>query len=768
MSLSLIRFPLRSCLSVAACFLLNQPDLLSATTESAPSQWEPVGLSGGGAMFTPAISPVEPNLMLLNCDMGGAYLSEDGGHNWRMFNQAQLRGDTRCRPAFHPTNVDIIYAASAGRLCVSRDRGKTFSRIGNLNEALGCEIAISSKNPDWMLAGTWNGQTLFSLDAGVTWKRCAIPEAKLLGFHFDTQGMFVGTAKGIWRSDDGGETWTEKTSGLAWKELQGFAGGTSKTNEVLYCTVRSKEMNGAFAGGVYRSLDRGETWQSAMGQGLNTETRKADEWAYGPISQYEEILTTDTKPLTVYVCNTSTGFHPPHSDTVYRSDDGGRTWRATYFMDPRFKDYNVGPDYVIASTGRSFKGGEPPFGIAICNSDPERLLMVRNECHLTQDGGKSWFCGSVTPAPSQKPGPGSAWLCNGLVVTTSWHYYVDPFESNRHYICYTDIGWARSLDAGRSWIWWDEKSWAPWRNTCYEIAFDPQSPGKMWGAFSDVHDIPNDNIIGEHHGHNHPGGVCLSLDYGASWKPLSGRAGEAGSSLPLKAVTSVVVDPRSPKEQRTLYAGVFEAGVYKSMDGGKSWQQKNQGLGAAENMRVSRVFLHQDQTLFAMVCAKRSGSGKPLMKQGVGLYRSIDGAESWQKVNSSKLLLYTKDFSVHPRDSRRILIGACDAGGGDESGGLYRTEDGGATWQRIGREGAQTFGGYFHPQHENWIYMSLTEGAPGAGLWFSPDNGQAWKPFLELPFSNIQRVEFIPAEPEQIYVTTFGGSVWRGPVQPGR
>ena len=115
--------------------------------------------------------------MLLNCDMGGAYLSEDGGHNWRMFNQAQLRGDTRCRPAFHPTNVDIIYAASAGRLCVSRDRGKTFSRIGNLNEALGCEIAISSKNPDWMLAGTWNGQTLFSLDAGVTWKRCAIPEA---------------------------------------------------------------------------------------------------------------------------------------------------------------------------------------------------------------------------------------------------------------------------------------------------------------------------------------------------------------------------------------------------------------------------------------------------------------------------------------------------------------------------------------------------------------------------------------------------------------
>jgi hypothetical protein len=55
----------------------------------------------------------------------------------------------------------------------------------------------------------------------------------------------------------------------------------------------------------------------------------------------------------------------------------------------------------------------------------------------------------------------------------------------------------------------------------------------------------------------------------------------------------------------------------------------------------------------------------------------------------------------------------------DKSGGLYLTEDGGQTWRRIGREGPQTFGGYFHPKREGWIYMTLTEGAPGAGLWLS-------------------------------------------------
>ena len=60
--------------------------------------------------------------------------------------------------------------------------------------------------------------------------------------------------------------------------------------------------------------------------------------------------------------------------------------------------------------------------------------------------------------------------------------------------------------------------------------------------------------------------------------------------------------------------------------------------------------------------------------------------------------------------------------------------------------------------------MTLTEDAPGAGLWLSKDNGQTWKA-MGLPFSNAQRVHFDPANDKIIYVTTFGGSVWRGPAE---
>ncbi len=727
--------------------------------------WEPVGLSGGGGMFSPAISPANHNLMMLNCDMSAAYISEDGGRNWRMINHAQLRTDTRCRPGFHPSNQDIIYASSRGRLRISRDRGRTFTPVGNLRESLYGEIAINPPDPNIMLVGTRNSKCWLSRNAGSTWTACNGPNGQVIGFHFDRTNkgrvMFAATNKGIWRSDDGGKKWEEKTDGLPWKEIQGFAGGSdSKENFiVLYCTITSKDENGTFKGGIYSSRDRGRSWQQAMGPGINTDTKKADQWAYGSIAQYNQLLTTNTKPLTVYAMNTSTGFHPPHHDTVYRSDDAGLTWRDTYFMDPRFERYNVAPNYVTASTGQSYKGGDAPFGAAICNTDPNRVILVRSQCYITHNGGETWFNGHTYPAADQEPKPGCEWVCNGLVVTTTWHYYIDPFESNRHYIAYTDIGLARSINSGKTWVWWDKNSWAPWRNTCYEITFDPDIPGKMWGAFSNVHDIPNDNIISERHGHNRPGGVCISRDFGASWK-------HEAQGIPLKPVTSIVLDTMSPKILRTLYAGVFMEGVYKSIDDGKTWTLKKKGLGHTQNMRVSRVILHRDGTLFAMVCAKRPAYGKPLMSEGVGLYRSRDGAETWEKVNTSQLFLYPKDFSVHPGDSNIILIGTCDSNRQDMSGGLYCSEDGGKTWRRIGRKARQTFGGYFHPEFKGWIYMTFTEGAPSAGLWLTRDNGRTWEAFDDLPFSNIQRVVFDPADDSLMYITTFGGSVWRGPILP--
>src|SRR5215471_10782567 len=72
--------------------------------------WRVLGPGGGGAQFNPTVSPVDPNLVLVNCDMTGTYISMDGGNTWRMFN---LRGVARFIVP-DPVDSNIIYVATGG------------------------------------------------------------------------------------------------------------------------------------------------------------------------------------------------------------------------------------------------------------------------------------------------------------------------------------------------------------------------------------------------------------------------------------------------------------------------------------------------------------------------------------------------------------------------------------------------------------------------------------------------------------------------------
>src|ERR1700733_3757335 len=81
---------------------------LSAREESLT--WHVIGPGGGGALFLPTISTVDPKHILVACDMTGAYISDDAGQAWRMFN---LRGRVRFF-VFDPHDANVIYAQSIG------------------------------------------------------------------------------------------------------------------------------------------------------------------------------------------------------------------------------------------------------------------------------------------------------------------------------------------------------------------------------------------------------------------------------------------------------------------------------------------------------------------------------------------------------------------------------------------------------------------------------------------------------------------------------
>ena len=82
-------------------------------------------------MYTPAISPADPKLILLSCDMSGAYRSTDGGKNWELIHYRQLTSSTSVRPVWHPTDPDVAFAGGGrrGPLKMTRDNGQTWSDV---------------------------------------------------------------------------------------------------------------------------------------------------------------------------------------------------------------------------------------------------------------------------------------------------------------------------------------------------------------------------------------------------------------------------------------------------------------------------------------------------------------------------------------------------------------------------------------------------------------------------------------------------------------
>src|SRR5437667_3136277 len=103
--------------AVAALLMTNAGD-------SRPGDFKIIGPGGGGAMFHPTISPHDPNIVLVSCDMTGSYITHDAGKSWRMFN---LRGVVQFF-VFDPLDRKVIYAQSNG-LWRSQDESQSWSLI---------------------------------------------------------------------------------------------------------------------------------------------------------------------------------------------------------------------------------------------------------------------------------------------------------------------------------------------------------------------------------------------------------------------------------------------------------------------------------------------------------------------------------------------------------------------------------------------------------------------------------------------------------------
>ena len=227
------------------------------------------------------------------------------------------------------------------------------------------------------------------------------------------------------------------------------------------------------------------------------------------------------------------------------------------------------------------------------------------------------------------------------------------------------------------------------------------------------------------------GGVWKTENSGTTWKPIFDKE----SSYSIGCIT---IDPSN---HSTLWVGTGENvggrhvgygdGIYKSTDGGKSW--KNVGLKSSEH--ISKVIVHPNNSDIVWVAAQG-----PLWSKGGerGLYKTIDGGKSWKKVLGGNEWTGVTELVIDPRNPdvlyaatwQRHRTVAALMGGGPDSG-LHKSTDGGETWRELTtglpRSNMAKIGLAISPQKPDVLYAAIELDRTKGAVYRSENRGASWK-----------------------------------------
>lgn len=721
---------------------------IAAENAAAPrlDAWRVVGPGGGGAMFYPAISPHDPKIALVRCDMTGSYVTLDGGTTWRMFN---LRTPVNFF-AYDPADARTFYAGNIG-LWRSTDQAVTWKLVWPLPE----EVAAIHRVGD-------HGDDEFALRDGTH------PEVLAMAVDpSDPKHLYLSM-----RSESGSALIESTDGGARWSKLRDLESparhlwidpSSPKTDRTLYVSAKSGmlvRVRGAWnAQNVAKNVllsdfSAGFSAKNAQSRiyaisedSIHVSVDSGAHWTASHLSHpahFMAVATSLNHPEVAYVSFTHLQDGPKPSFGVAKTVDGGNTWEFVWKETVDHADARIHDAWITPRFGPEW--GENPLSLTVDPNNPDHCYATDlGRTLITRDGGQSWHA-----AYSKKMG--DAYTSTGLDVTTTYGVHFDPFNAKRMFITYTDIGVFRSEDGGATWVSSSQGIPDRWVNTTYWMAFDPEVQGRVWAVASGTHDLPRPKMWRRTGVARYQGGVVQSEDGGKTWSVRS-------TNLPQGAPTHIVVDPRSSREHRTLYVTMFGRGVYKSTDGGTTWTLKNNGLEGTEPF-AWRLTRDAEGTLYLVVARRSEGDSFGDAGDGA-LYKSTDGAEHWTRLALPKDVNGPNGLTVDPKDPKRLYLAAWGRGlkPTAQFGGVYVSTDGGASWERTLDRDQLVYDVTQNPSYPDVLYACGFSSA----LWRSTDRGRTWSRVKGFNFKWGHRVILDPRDPKQIYVTTFGGSVWHGP-----
>lgn len=649
-------------------------------------------------------------------------------------------------------------AAVTGQAPKSERSWRSLGPEGGEVRALLVDPAVEGR----VYAGTLGGRIFVSSDDGDHW-RSAAPGLFAAGINDlalapgSERVLWAATDRGVYRLPGGARVWEVASTGLPPKANIGRLAIDPRNPTTLYATVDQGRITGVWK--VYRSTDGGESWADVTGGllidraiaiaptspptlyagdlgGVRRTTDGGSTWSLSSSGlpdthTFWDLVVDPVSPSTIYAVLESLG---QPSESVFKSVDGGVTW-------------NAASQGLEASRGLLRLTVEP--------RRPETLYLAGGQgVFRSTDGAGSWSAVNVPPADRRFVAVAAS-PSNGAV-------FVAPYRFGAEQVT---LGVLRSQDGGESWQALTE-GLAAGRIT----ALSPDPRGSQVLVVS-----------------TEEGGVRRSEDGGATWAPA--EAGLAG-----RWVGPLARDPLTPS---TLYAltgsapSAFDR-LHRSTDGGATWEPLGPELGCCLEAVVpdpgtpgglyvvarDRIFQTKDgggtwaetsvEGCFSLSALAPSPSASGSLLVGCWrdsglpvsppaavpeIRRSVDGGASWERVFEGELFTLGADwtFALDPSDPSDVLAGLA---GFISDGGVFRSRDGGATWQPAGLEGERVQTVLFDPRAPDRLFA----GTGSSGVLRSTDDGASWAPFNRgLGSAEVRVLAVDPLSPARLFAGTGGG-----------
>lgn len=713
-----------------------------------------------------------------------------GTGNWRLIGPAQAMrapegGDIgRINViAIHPTDSATIYIGTpAGGLWRTRDEGANWASLTDGLPLIGItDIAIDPSTPAtlYLLTGDGEGRErshgppsigvlksvdggLHWLPTGLVWKSDQNEYGHRLIIHPNNPAVLLvaGTA-GLFRTSNGGETWTRvaaATRDNPFWDIQFHPADPS----VLYAASTTD---------VHRSTDVGESWTRLDG-GLPRFAEDAQVRQLDPNSSNRiRLAVSPARADTLYVLyGSNSGF----TIGLYRSDDRGDTFSKRSSTNPLSQDSQA--PLPIDLTKPNILGYDPndfesqsdyDLAMAVSPTDIERVHVGGVDVWRSEDGGRTWK-------------QTSRWAAEGAVDYVHADIHALQYRDAVLYAG-TDGGIYRSTNGGDTWASIANMATGIAIAQVYAVCATPQDPNLMFygaqdngtyrlrldgeatkvdGADGFVCQInPRDSRIV--YDSVYYGNIGISEDGGQNFKRrIRPRAG----GVPVRGawLTPYILGPTDPDSIYACYTDLWLS-PYR----GFSWKNLTNGaLGASRQCAQVAVAPSDVKTIYVAKQAEWDathfmiGDVRPPFLGGGGVFRSDDGGATWQIITGTLPLADAAitNMAVSPTDPRRAWV---TFSGYAAEAKVFGTTDGGATWNNLsaGLPNLPVNAIAARAGVANGFYVGLD-----SGVYYRDDNLDGWVPFVDGLPNVIVTALLIDEARQRVIAATYGRGIWQSEI----